>query len=469
MEGFAPWKYFGMTIVDRDRDALATLLLTLVLLGWPLHRARAQEGDLHATLQGWAERVWLKALDRDGNPGGRLSDAGMLQRFRPEIDAEYQLDVMSSSFRLDEESEWYRHANGVRFRAASINYLYLITSADFKTRVALGERWDAGIEFHKEESPEANRSLLELRARHTWNGGAFAYGGGTLSARKSSDDVWIGAGAADGRRAIGAEVVLLDAFSDFIYQGLKVYQGFADTALDYETFPVAFRMHLNLPLGSRVRVESYGALMPRTRVRAYRQAAPDSGFRQDETLDVLAGLVEWAAAGNIRLGAFGTLVQARTARTPLPLGRTLDAFTLTERTTELAAFAMSQFGPRWRLEAWLGRTFRPERRVYGDTTGLDVDYEDCAWSGQAVVRYGRATGFRTETALELDARTVLRGAGEVLELEPLARSNARLRLAVGWRFANAGFQLGFGVDLDGDTYTNHGSFDGGQGRLVLYW
>jgi hypothetical protein len=258
-------------------------------------------------------------------------------------------------------------------------------------------------------------------------------------------------------------------FSDFIYQGLKVYKGFADTALDYESFPIAVRANCDIPIGSRVWVEAYGALEPRTTVRVYRQVAPDSGFRQAETFGLATGLLEWALTGATRVGAFGTVVQAHTTRTRLPQGRTLDGFTLTERTAEVGALVLSQLGSRWQLDAWLGRVFRPQHRVYADTSGLDVYYEDRSWSGQAVVRYGRATGFRTETALELDSRTVLRGAGEVPEQEPLAQSNDRLRLAVGWRFANASFLLGFGVDLDGDPHTTHGHFDGGQGRLELYW
>jgi hypothetical protein len=158
-------------------------------------------------------------------------------------------------------------------------------------------------------------------------------------------------------------------------------------------------------------------------------------------------------------------------RTPLPLGRPEDDFRLIEQTTQVGGFVLAQISPRWRAESWLLREFRPQSKVYRADTLPDVDYEDRAWRGQALVRYLAPFGLKAETALEIDRRDVIRGVGTVPSIDPtLGRHNARLRLELGWRFGNRLWvEGGYRIDLDGDPWTDHGSFDGAHGRATLFW
>jgi hypothetical protein len=213
-----------------------------------------------------------------------------------------------------------------------------------------------------------------------------------------------------------------------------------------------------------------GVALPAT-VRAYRQVAPDSGFRQDEHFGMAAGLIEWRVLPRMRAGGLARWVRTVMDRSPLPLGRPEDDFRLVERTTQVGGFVLFQPSPRWRAESWLLREFRPQTKESRVDPQLDVDYEDRAWRSQTLVRYLALVGLKIEAALELDVRDVIRGLGQVPSIDPsLGRHNTRLRLELGWRFGNR-FWLdgGYRIDLDGDAGTDHGSFDGAHGRAVVFW
>lgn len=433
-------------------------------------RGQADSVSLHATLRGWAEEAWSLLEDRDAMVSGRYSDAGLLQRFHPKVDAEYQLDLISSRFGMSDEYDWFRRASGIRYRAGSVNQRDLVSGVDFKGVVALGSGWTAQARFNNEDSPALERNLLRVGFEKAWNQGAFAFLETSLHSYKPDTDVTVGAGWRSSVTEASIALTVLDAFSDFIYQKLDVWPGFADTALDYERQPLAMRASVETSLFERVRVEGHGAVMMPSRVRAYLQLSPDSGFRQEDRFALFAGLVEWSVSPQLRTGMFVSYVRAASDRTPLEQNRDLDDYRLVERSTRAGGFALARLSRRWLVESWLARSWRPERRFYRGGAAVDVDYEDRAWSGQSVVMYNAPSGFLTSLAFEMDMRDVLRGEGQVPYQEPLGRHNTRVRFDIGWRFSGGtSLILGYRIDLDGDDYTDHGRFDGAHGRLVIHW
>src|SRR5207247_9530803 len=84
-------------------------------------RGQSESAGLHATLAAWAEDAWLRLLDRDAARDGRLSDQGILQRFTPTIDPDYQINLIRARFGLLDDADWARHARGTRYWAGSIS------------------------------------------------------------------------------------------------------------------------------------------------------------------------------------------------------------------------------------------------------------------------------------------------------------------------------------------------------------
>ncbi|MFQ6047597.1 MAG: hypothetical protein ACE5PT_14760, partial [Gemmatimonadales bacterium] len=397
-------------------------------------RAQVDTSGLHATLGGWAESTWLLLLDRGAADGGRLNDRGMLQRFHPDIDKEYELDLISSRFGLSEEYVWHRADNGARYWGGSINHKDLVAGGNFKARVPLGRGWATHVRLDRDELPAIDRSLVRIGFRKDWLRGPFLFFEGTLLKIKPEMDLTVGGGVRGEEGEVWLSATMLEAFSDIIYQGLVVWHGFADTALDYEEQPFALRGSAEWRPARGVRVELNAAVLTPTRVRAYRQVAPDTGFRQDERFGFASGLFEWAPLPRLRVGGFATWVRAVTDRTPLPQSGPADDFRLVERTTRAGAFLLLSPGTRWRGEAWLARSTRPETRDYRQGAPPDVDYEDRAWSGAALVGYEPPGGFRTHLAFEWDLRDVSKGEGQVPSMErTLGEHNTRVRLDLGWQ------------------------------------
>ncbi len=446
--------------------------LALLPLAWSAPAqllAQADSATLHATLRGWEEDTWLQLLNRSGAGGGRLSRNGILQRFDPQIGEEYYMDFMSAVFGLSEDYDWYRHPSGARYWGGSINNRFLVTGFDVKATVPLGGKWNGVVRFNQEDRPQLHRDLVRVEFGRSWPSGLFGRMSGTLEPEKPNSDFEIQAGYRRGEgREIGAGVGVLDEFNDLIYNVLIVWWFNADTALDYERQPFTARTWAEWPIGRHLRVEAHGGVMTPTTVRAYRQLAPDSGFRQNEQYGFAGGLLEWSPTARLRLGGFATSVRALIDRTPLPLSPPEDDFVLTERTSRYGGYALADLSRRFRLETWLARTAQPELRDQRQVDSLDLDFEDRLVNGKVRVSYAAPRGFTADVAYQFARHDVLRGYGQLPA--PLGSHERRVRLELGWRLGQqARVAAGFRMDPDGDRGIRSLFFDGAEGRFVVHW
>ncbi len=448
------------------------LALAITLLPASTPESAFGQGDVfntaHATLRGWEERARLAIFDRGGSFFGRLSDRGILQRFNPEMDPEYPLDLISSTFSLGETYEWYRRDNGVRFWAGSISHLRLVQNGDFKATVPLGGSWATNVRFTHDETLQANRNLIRLEFRkEMFEGSGRTFLTGTLKAEKPETDLELGFTWRPPRGEVTVALAALDVFSNFIYQSLEVDPAVADTVLDYTSLPFTARLSLDFDLGRRFRIETHGLVLTPTSVVAESQSNPGDGFAQDEHYTYAGGLLEWAPAARVAFGGFATWVRGRLDRSPLPGSGDPDEdeFDLTEKTWQLGVYGIHPLGERFTAEGWLTRVWRTEERLLAPVTWTVIDYEDRSWAGRVKVTYRARSGFRSDLGLDFVARDVvgtdrLPGAFDA--------NNSRLRLDLGWGFdARALLILGGAFDLDAGGGSSR--FDGAHGRFALYW
>lgn len=449
------------------RSALA-LGFSCVLLTLP-ERIVAQDDTTvvaRATLRGWEERLRHAIFDRSGAYDGRLSDWGILQRFNPNIDGEYHLDVISSSFALTEVYEWYQRDAGARFAAGSISHERLLQSAQVAGTAKLSSTWDTRIQLTQQNTLEADRAVVELQIRHeVASGRVRPFLNTTLIAFKPESDIELGVDWFPGTARVTAAIALLDPFNDLIFQGIGITGG-ADTALNYTAQPITLRAGLEFPFWGQFRAEAHGLFMTPSDVVAQREGAPAEGFAQGEEYAYAGALLEWGPSPKTGLGLFGTWVHARLDREALPAGRPEDDFDLIEKTWQAGLYALHAFSSRLRTETWVSRVWRTEQRLRPDTTVAPaVDYEDRSWMGKVSVRYGWRKGFQGELGLDWIARDVLRGNG-IPRAGRFEHTNGRLRFDIGWQFGQRAYIMA-GLNADTNTATNW--FDGGHGRLALYW
>lgn len=448
---------------------LGLLLATRLLV--PALRAQDSSSVLGATLRGWEEYSRITIWDRSGSFFGRLAREGILQRFgNRELDAEYDLDLVSFSPSLEEDYRWYHSENGARFWTGSINHLHLVQNAQFSAAVPLGESWSALVQINHQRSLQARRSLVRLTLLHDLRGPRLQlFLTGTLKDDKPDTDleagiVWLGL---PGSVTLAAGV--LDVFNDFITQTLGV-EYLTDSIVNYLSHPLSARVSFELSLSQRLRLEAHALTITPSEIRVDLVRDPSAGFSQQELYGYLGGLLQWTPTSKTALGVLGTWVRARIDRQDRGSGGPDNDFALTEREIRWGFYGIQRLARRWSLEGWVVRLIRPEERLHGDTGAVGgMRYKDQAWTGRFAGTYQAPGGFRGELGLDLVARGIEDPAA-VPERAFLADNNYRLRFDFGWRFGSrALLVVGSNVDLDRDRGTAIGAFDGGHGRFAFYW
>ena len=444
----------------------AALLLVIAISATPARSlAQHDPASLHATLADWEDHTWLLLLDRSASVDGRISSRGILQRFRRSIDDEYRLDLVGVRPGLTEEYAWWSATDGARYWAGSVSNYRTVAGGDFKARAELGAGWSADVRFTHESFEERRRSLVRLRVEKETRAGFYGYALGSLLAVKPEMDFEVGAGFRSGSVDASGAVVLMDYANDVVLLRLGVPSNLADTALIYDGIPLAFRASVRWRIADRARVEAFGATLLRSDYEAFRQDEPLNGFAQHEDFEMLGGLFEVSTSPASRIGLFGTWVRTRSDRTPLRAGNVASDYELIERSWQVGGYGLVDLSAVWRLEVWVVREARPERRDDRGPADGDVDYEDRAWLGSVAVRGQARSGWLATLAWDMDLRAVLRGAGDVPWDRSFDADNMRLRVDGGWRHTERlRLLLGLKLDLDRDL-----AYDGVQGRFTFHW
>jgi hypothetical protein len=403
-----------------------------------------------------------------------LSRRGILQRFNRTTDDEYWLDLVSKAFSLDDDYRWHRLTRGLRFGATSVTPRDLAETLDFKVRVPLSGSWGFDARYTEASGPDLDRNLFRATFDRTIGGGVFGSVSGTLGSVKPSTDVEMGGGwrSTDGRSEVFLGVAVLDVLNDVIYVDIGVHPNHADTALVVDRQPWTWRLAADVAIGPKLRVEAYGVVARDGVVRAFAQRSPLEGFRQREEFALAGGLVEWAFTPDVAAGVQGTTVDARIARAPLEEGNIENDVALDESESAIGAFVIVRARRYLRIESWIAREWRDERRVANPDAELtSVDYADVTWRGTMKALYGGDSGVQVVAALDVDLRDNVRGEGEVpTTFSALGNHNVRFRMDLGWRLAERGeLFLGAGYDLDGDDHSDPQLFDGGRARFVVHF
>ena len=110
-----------------------------------------------ATLAAWADQVWLSLLDRDGAYRGRLAEEGVFQRFNPEMNDEYELEIRSSLFHPSEDARWAELPNGLRIAGASISHPHILNAVNWRQEIHISGPVDLMARYRRERSLTARR------------------------------------------------------------------------------------------------------------------------------------------------------------------------------------------------------------------------------------------------------------------------------------------------------------------------
>jgi hypothetical protein len=444
--------------------AVAVVVVTL-LMGQPAAAQTPAPGPL-ATLGTWADNVWMSLLDRDGGWAGRLSDAGILQRFNPDEDTEYRIDMHTSLFTPSEDARWASRPMGLRGAAGSLSRPELAQRVEWRQRFVVSGGWSLEGDLVRERTWEVFRD--HLRTGIFWQpGGTGSWeAGATLGLHffKPSADVELLLRRRWGEEEIArgwidVRFAVLDAFNDVVFQALGVSPEAADAHFDYLIQPVALRADGSWKVGI-VRLEIRSGVSRRSTVRVTFPAAGDPPYELGERVAFAGGVVELQATPSTTVAALASVARAETER----LGDTASTMDLSLRETTRAAGlrARQTLSSTLALEADFLWTERPEQRSTGWRSNADpqllVEHQDRElFGGFALVRRPLSgwTGRLFYGWLDRNADPLM---------SHLTKHHIRLITDAGYRFAS-GFEVTAGVRWQMARRAGY-LFSGGQLRFT---
>ena len=460
---------------------LAALLGLPPVPGPPL-AAPDTVGERYATLMGWDRRVRLAVWDRSHSYGGLYHDRGVLRRWTPQMDHEYDLDAFAILPSLSDDAAFTDGASGVRVSAGSITTGHFIVESEVRTGVALAGPLGLDVRFVQQEDLSARRQAVELGYRLDLGRGHAVGVRHSVAEFKSDLDVdafwrWRRDAVTEAEVSVGR----LDGLNNLVNEVLIPFPGHDDTLRVYDAAPVWLTARGSLPVG-RARVEVAGGATVSSPAAVRSQTTGDPGFTVEDAVSYVGALAEapvWSTTRGDRLviGVEGRAVSSRTDRRSAAGSDTPADYAARQVEAEAGAFALA----RWRslrAQAWLSRERRTDRQAGTAFGGSAIDgpydvRERWTWTR---LRLDWAPGAARGPLLGAEVVTGYRGFPEPGDQDELAREvlvyypvrDARWgTVRVGYRFSRrAEVELGASVDLDRDESS---VYDGAYLRLRSVW
>lgn len=443
----------------------------------------ARGPDLHATLAGWAQRRRRMVLDQRHAFGDLTYDRGVFRHITPTKDREYPLDMHTYQFSPLETTAWTQMDSGLRLRTGSIVRAEWAFVTEIKQTTSLAPDHTLRIDATLQQDGAAQRSLIEFS--YDWNVSGPHHAGvrHTISQYKPDFDpsFYYQYGTSRTGR-LRAELTVLDAYHDLIFQTLGVTEKQEDFIRSYTQQPYMGQITLETPHRFPLRAEVYAAWQPESELVVQSSTEPAQRYRDQEAFHYVGALVEYSA-GPVTGGLLFQRDRSSLDRLGLRSGVTSDYDTV-QRLQRGGAFLMGTWGP-FVGEAWLFLEHYYDRQEGTDfslsTISRSMNYRDDRKDARVRVAYVPGpTGWYGSLGYlslehDLSEKSWIMG-NEWRDHWPVLNTfNNRLSGTVGYRFDQGAVQLGINFDLDGDiTYkddpgTSKSRFDNGFIRFVTSW
>ena len=432
-----------------------------------------------ASLVGWRDRLHLALRDQRHAFGGLFFDRGRLRKLVPEMDHEYDLDLMTFTYTLQEDAAWYQAPHGFRTYMGSISTSRFATQNHFRATVPIGGRHTVRLSGVQQEDLQALRFFVEFGYDYRLSTRQRLGFTETIAAYKPDLDFSLFYQHGDVREGlVRAEVFLLDIVNNFIFDGLGVDPVLEDTTRSYRRKPRLFTLYLTSPPLGHFRAELATGLQPQARTRVASQAAPDSSFRFYDAAGYAGGLMEYAFPA-VTLGLVYRYTQTSAARRPDPGSALTSDYSSTQRAREATLYILANV---WRVrgEAWLGREIYTDRQQGTDFSQASIPaplaFKEQRRTVHLRLRYVPAAAGLLAGLSYLDL-----GRRFPSDYEPIRRylrfapqsPSRRLSVHVGYQFTpRASIVFGGNVDVDGDAfYGDRGLtyYDGGFCQISIVW
>ncbi len=430
-----------------------------------------------ATLEGWQYDTRRYILDRKHSYGGLFYDRGLFRRLTPQMDHEYELDVFSYDFTLQEDAQWYDEDHGFRSALGSIDVSHFAVFSHVRSRVAL-ESHQFYLTAFQQEDLRAQRLFVQLG--YSYGLGAGHRIGARQTLARYKPDLDFTAFYAYKHPAWGSlqfDVTILDVFNDFIFEGLGVDPVHEDTTRSYGRRPFPPGVRIQTATWRGLRGEVYAGRQTESRALVSSQAHHDRHFYWTNRAAYTGILLEYIHSLFTAGITYRSTSGASGRRAPPASAFTSD-YKSAQSTGSLTTYLLGGWR-QLRAEAWLTWA-----RYHDIQEGDDFDqallpqafnYSEDRLLARLRVRYIPAHAGPLATLAYIGH---FRSFPTGKPLDPYLRflqneTNHRLSLQLGYQFRPGIYGVvGANYDIDGDPFYSDRPltrYDGGVARFVIMW
>ena len=481
-----------------------SILFTLLLIFLPLSAAPLMSQNVSrdgATLSGWYNQLRLFSFDRSNNFGGFYYDRGLFRMHTPDMAPEYELDLFTYRSTPTGDYTWAQASNGFRSSVGSLNTLLFAVRSEFKHQLQIKNGDSFSIEAYQQKDLRTNRGLFVLGYRKVLYNDHSLQVNHTLGKYKTDLDAtfrYIYQNKSHGQ--IAAEITVMDWANNIVSGLSESRRSEFETRHIYKNKPLYTSLSLKSPKVNRFRGELYVGIQKSFLAEVTVRNMPDQNYLLKESFSLRGALAEVHFPG----GFAGIIYQhsvVRMSRKPAPDSAYELNYGNRQEVLKGGVYAVY----RWKsfgVEQWLWiirnsdnqydnnpqayiaqdpnvrnpdrypftfqelRTmnksrvyYHPKNRAFGVYAEYNADWRDPAFDN------------RSETIAAFSYRSYYR--------THINARNERLTAGIQFFFSdNAELTLGASIEIDRDRYTGFdiprenftpSKFDGGFGRLHIYW
>lgn len=144
------------------RVAIIVLLWSVFMVGDGYSQILNYKGIPHATTFAWSERNRIQILDRSHAFGDGFSDRGFAAAITPFTTHEYEMDLMTYEYKFTDSFIWQEQGSGARSHFGSITKSRLSVFTDIYQEIELSNKSQFQIDAIIQEDARAKRAYFEF-------------------------------------------------------------------------------------------------------------------------------------------------------------------------------------------------------------------------------------------------------------------------------------------------------------------
>jgi len=469
--------------------------------------ARAQT---HTSLFGWNERTKQIVLNQYQNYGGPFYDRGLFRLYTPIMSKEHDLDLVTYDFSMIDDHGWhYNKQNSVRMYVGSFDLGEFLHGATIRNYIPVASGLTLPLVIDRRFNMRTDRTIIWLGLDYIYRDlHSFGFLQSVAEQKADLNGMIYYRFGTPATGWIQAEFTFMDWANNAIY-GLGEFRGTGyHNSRKHERNPRLLSFKAASPVWNQLRGELMGGLMTRSRSKVGPLEFDELNTLDRQRAHWFGALAEWA---NPNLTAALTW-QTRYANfrrenyldfSDIPHNGSFDVDEIRygnfQLENTLGGIIAVRYG-RLHLHNHIQHSWIRDRerdiherpsQWYSNIIYAPFDYRETRWTLRHRISWiPEGPGFMASLEwssmyhdMYSDYEFEFRGnpvrAFDYRQLYELASINERLTLILGYRFNNSTrVEIGASYDVDGDREQGFYDymvdrdarrFDGGFGRLIVFW